>query len=355
MNEAEVGVDYASIEKSLADLWRAENQSDEHAVTRAALWNVVAHTATQKDQSYASEVLSAAAAVVPQRTIVIRSDAEQPEDIAAWISANCHLVGGEKQVCSEEITIVAGGKAVHRVSPLVSALLIPDMPVAFWWLGDLPSDESYVEFLLAPADRLIVDSSHFGSVSDLVLLSRIARKTGTAPADLNWVRLEEWRAAAAAMFDPAPARARLKTIRRVRIVGTATTRTFGDMAESVLFAAWLSAQAGHSVDDEGRVQSASGAVEYSLTAETRERDFGSLCHVEIEFADGKTATIDRDDERHVLTASLDGKEHTLNCVTRMRSQDVQNLIVRQLKRPEADRVFVRTIAIAAKLAPRLAA
>jgi hypothetical protein len=127
------------------------------------------------------------------------------------------------------------------------------------------------------------------------------------------------------------------------------------MAESILFAAWLSAQVGHTVTADGRVQSASGPIEYALTTEARQRDFGSLCHVEIEFADGKTATIDRDDDRHVLVAALDGKEHTLDCVTRMRSQDVQNLIVRQLKRPEADRVFLRTIAIAAKLAKRLAA
>ena len=345
MNESEVRVDYASIEKSLADLWRGQNQADEHAVTRAALWNVIAHTSTQNDQAHASETLSHAAAQVPQRTIVIRSQPEEPTEIAAWISANCHLVGGEKQVCSEEIAIVAGGEAIHRVSPLVSALLLPDMPVAMWWVGDLPGDHSYVKRLLESTDRLIVDSSLFNSASDLALLSEVTRDVATNPADLNWIRLEEWRAATAAVFDPVSARARLAGIRALRIVSTASTASFGDSTESLLYAGWLSSQAGYDAQ----------SVAHDFRTEKRTRDFGSLCSVEIEFADGKTASIARDDARHVIVATLDGKKHTLDCVTRVRSQDLRSLIVRQLKRPEADRVYGRVLPIAAALASRMAA
>ena len=54
-------------------------------------------------------------ASVPQRTIVIRADQRGPSELSAWISANCHLVGGEKQVCSEEISIVAGAELEHRL------------------------------------------------------------------------------------------------------------------------------------------------------------------------------------------------------------------------------------------------
>src|SRR5204863_197882 len=83
-----------------------------------------------------------------------------PPEISSWISANCHLVGGGKQMCSEEIAIVAGGDRIHRVPPLVNALLLPDMPVAVWWMGDLPNEhEEYVETLLEPADRLLDGSS----------------------------------------------------------------------------------------------------------------------------------------------------------------------------------------------------
>jgi glucose-6-phosphate dehydrogenase assembly protein OpcA len=59
------------------------------------------------------------------------------------------------------VVIVAAGERVHHVPPLVQSLLLPDMPVAVWWLGDLPDEHEYIETLLDPADRLIVDSSHF--------------------------------------------------------------------------------------------------------------------------------------------------------------------------------------------------
>src|SRR4051794_2005656 len=137
----DVRVDLNAIEKSLADLWRTESgKESDHPVTRAALWNVVAHTTTSELHAKASETLGRAAADVPQRTIVIRSEAAAAAELTSWISANCHLMDGGKQVCSEEIAIVAGGDRMHRVPPLVNALLIPDMPVAIWWLGDLPHE-----------------------------------------------------------------------------------------------------------------------------------------------------------------------------------------------------------------------
>src|SRR5215813_10609692 len=93
------------------------------------------------------------------------------------------------------------------------------MPVAVWWLGDLPSEhEGYVESLLEPADRLIVDSVYFDSPADLSVVARVAAQTTTMPADLNWVRLEEWRTATASVFDPAHMRSRLTTVARVRVV-----------------------------------------------------------------------------------------------------------------------------------------
>lgn len=337
----EVRVDYSAIEKSLSELWRSEPSEKEHAVTRAALWNVVAHTWDPRQHSFASETLGRAAGSVPQRTIVVRAEPDAEPEISSWISANCHLVGREKQVCSEEIAIVAGGDRIQRVPPLVNALLIPDMPVGVWWLGDLPSERgSYVESLLEPADRLIVDSAHFDGPSDLEQVRRIGEQTTTAPADLNWVRLEEWRVAAAALFDPPAFRPRLRQIRRVEVVACSSGNAFGDSAESLLFAAWLSAQAGYG-DEE---------IQYVFRTEARDRDYGSLCRVALEFEDRSTATITRDDERHVLTASMEGGSQPFECVTRVLAHKTEDLIVRQLKRPEADRVFLRSLPVAIRLA-----
>lgn len=335
MND-DLRVDAASIEKSLAELWRSEKKEGEKAVTRAALWNVVAHTWTSDDHSHATETLSRASASVPQRTIVIRAEPQGRDDIASWISANCHLLGGNRQVCSEEIAITAAGESVDHVPPLVSALLLPDMPVAVWWLGDLPSaHHRYVETLLEPADRLIVDSTHFDSASDLELVSRIADDTTTAPADLSWVRLEEWRAATAAMFDSSRMRARLQSLRKVRIVSGGEGR-FGDHAEGLLFVSWLHAQLG-------------AEVPFELVGGAPRR---GLEEIELTF-DGLSANVRRDRDRGVIVATAEGEGRAVDCIARVLDRKTADLIVRQLKKPESDRVYLKALRVARRLAPRL--
>ena len=354
---ADVAVDPNEIEKNLAELWRASKEVADDALTRAALWNVVAHTCDSQTQTQASQVLGRASAAVPQRTIVVRSEPAAAPQIQAWISANCHLVGGGKQVCSEEIAIVAGGDRIHRIPPLVNALLIPDMPVAVWWLGDLPNEhENYVLTLLEPADRLIVDSVNFDSPADLMLISRVAEKTTTMPADLNWVRLEEWRSATASIFDPAHMRGRLETIRRVRVVaGTSGANFFGEAAEALLYAGWISAQLGHQVDTQGKVEGPLGAIQYTIERRRQERGVGGITYAEIGFDDGSSANIARDRDKGILLATVDGVVSMPESVTRAVPCELDKLIIRQLKRARGDEVLLKTLPIAARLSKRVAA
>jgi glucose-6-phosphate dehydrogenase assembly protein OpcA len=347
-------VDTTSIERSLSELWRASKAEADDAIMRAALWNVVAHTWDSNQHAAASETLCAASASVPQRTIIVQANPAAAPDLASWIGANCHLVGGNKQVCSEEIAIVAGGDRIHRVPPLVRALLIPDMPVAVWWLGDLPHEhEEYVGALLDPADRLIVDSCHFDSPDDLALVANVAEKTTTHPADLNWVRLEEWRVATASIFDPPEMRRRLGSMRRVRIVAGISSDEpfFGETVESLLYAGWLAAQSGHHVDRDGRVEGSNGTIEYRFDRQLQS-NAGGVAFVEISFDDGSSASIMRDRDRGILTANVDGIERTPESVTRSLGCDRKELIVRQLKQPESDRMLVKVLPVATRFARR---
>ena len=334
----DVRVNLATIEKRLADLWReeGEGEDDEHAVTRAALWNVVAHTWDAEQHAFATDILGRASASIPQRTIIIRADPGGNADIASWISANCHLIGGGRQVCSEEVAIVASGDRVHHVPPLVSALLLPDMPVAVWWLGDLPSDRhNYVETLLDPADRLIVDSAQFNGADDFALVARIAEKTITAPADLNWTRIEEWRMATAALFDAMETRSRLADVESVRVV-SGGDKSIGALAEAVLYVSWLRAQLGRD-------------VEYEL--KTQGVDDG-ISRIELRFRDGETSVLRAQRDKGVLVTQSGSM--SLECITRAMAREVETLVVRLLKRPEADRVYLRALRIARDVAGRAA-
>lgn len=338
----DVKVDYSTIEQTLAELWRVENDSD-NAVTRAALWNVVAHAANARDHTSASETLSKVAIAVPQRTIVIRADPAAAPEMTSWISANCHLLGEGKQVCSEEVAIVAGGDRVLRVPPLVNALLIPDMPVALWWLGDLPHEEpDYVMHLLEPADRLIVDSCGFNDPADLALVASVAERTFTAPADLNWIRLEEWRAAMASLFDPPAMRTRLHDVREVRIISDVMQQNyFGESIEPLFFASWVLAQAACAVD------------KVEIDIEERPSLRRGLLRVDVKLDDNSTATIERDMERGILVARYDGLDAIPEGVMRAQKRATDELIVRELKNPKSDRLLLKVLPVALELVKRL--
>lgn len=320
-------VDVTSIEKQLAELWRAEKREGETALTKAALWNVVAHTWTAEQHARATEILARASASVPQRTIVIQADPGGDRKMSSWISANCHLIAGGRQVCSEEVSIVASGDQVDHVPPLVSALLLPDMPVGVWWVGELPRDHhEYAETLLEPADRLIFDSAQFHGREDLELVARIAEQTTTAPADLNWARIEEWRGATAALFDPPQMRERLRSIRNVCVFSGGGT-TFGALSEALLYVAWLSAQTGCE-------------LRFDFV---REGDEPGIAAVEVLFDDNSIAVMRGDRDRRVVISTSDATEAALDCVTRALARDEEDLIVRLLKRPEADRVYLKSL------------
>lgn len=343
-------VDFSAIEKNLSDLWRNENDDSEEGVTKAALWNVVAHTDNDTDRNTATLTLGQASASVPQRTIVIRSAINGPSELTSWISANCHMIAGSRQVCSEEISILAGGARIHGVPSLVNGLLIPDMPVATWWLGDLPDgQDEYVQALLAPADRFVVDSVHFNAVQDLRLVSSVADGTQTIPADLNWIRLEEWRLATASVFDHPVMRQLLSRIRRVRIVyGSTSGALFGEQIEAFYYATWLSRQSRHEISLRD-VSSSASAVQYQFDG-VNASPAGGLLRVEIDLQGGGGVAITRNDENSAIIAQPSGVELSQPTVTRNQQRDGADLIVRQLSARQQDPIFPPVLSAAASLA-----
>jgi glucose-6-phosphate dehydrogenase assembly protein OpcA len=348
----ELSVDVAAIEKSLSELWRVEGAEAEGAVTKAALWNVVAHTYSDQQRAFASETLSKASASVPQRTIVIRANVADESRINAWISANCHLLGDGKQVCSEEIVVVAGGDRVAHVPPLISALLLPDLPVATWWVGDLPHEQTdYLEALLDPVDRLIVDSCQFDNVEDLRFISRCSLATNTVPFDLNWARLEEWRVATASLFDLPEVLSRRLSIKSLELrYDGVENGLFGQRSEALLFAAWLFGQLGYGITKDGKVEGASGAPALHVRA-TGSGDNGAIAHLGIDLGDGLSLTVERNAE--AIRSEVTGIGREAVTITRTQGRSVNELVVRQLSRAGGDKLFERVLPRAIMLAGRV--
>jgi glucose-6-phosphate dehydrogenase assembly protein OpcA len=341
----DISVDVAAIEKSLAALWRTEGEDSESGVTKAGLWNVIAHTTDEEQKTLASNVLGRASGSVPQRTMIIRSLRQDDPHIRSWISANCHLLGEGKQVCSEEIVIVAGGDRVDYVPPLVHALLMPELPVATWWLGDLPSEEKgYLSALLDPVDQLIVDSCDFNDVTDLAFLAECGAMTNTVPSDINWFRMEEWRTATATMFDWGDVLERARRIKRLTIDYGAKDEPFGDGIEALFYAAWLLGRLGYGATERGGVD---------IRLQEAERAPGQIARVSIEFDGGGRLELNQDDAARAIKGEALDLQFPRNMVTPLKPRDLDHIIVRQLSRSGADHLYADVLPDAVTLAGEL--
>lgn len=343
----ELAVDVDEIERHLADLWKAEGEAAESAVTRAALWNVIAHSESDSHRALAASTLSSLSGSIPQRSIIVHADPlVAGAGMSAWISANCSVAGHGRQVCSEEIMIVASGERRAHVPSLVRALLIPEMPVAAWWLGDMPAGrDDYILDLLDVADRLLVDSHDFDAVDDLRLVELIAKNSSTAPADLTWARMEDLRTATAAVFDPEETRGLLKEIREIWLAVRGSD-IFGSRVESLYYVAWLTAQLGWRIDG-ATIRNASGG-EVRLRLEKLDAGGGdrTLEKVRIECADGIVAEIERDAAGDAVTGVIRNGGGLPAVLTRSMDRGAPHLLSRLLSHTYDDRVYGRVLPIA---------
>ena len=108
------------------------------------------------------------------------------------------------------------------------------------------------------------------------------------------------------------------------------------------------------VDAAGKVEGPLGAIEYNIERRKQESDIGGISYAEVSFDDGSCASISRDRDRGILVANVDGNVSVPESVTRAVSRDIDDLIVRQLKRAKGDQVLLKVLPVASRLAKRVA-
>ena len=244
------GVDVAILERELHDLWKQmagkSQQDGEQAVTRACVHNLVVYAPGERSETELSRALSDLMVDQPGRVILILADPKNSTDsLSAWVNAQCHRTSGERQqVCSEQIVVRAAGPQVRNLSSLVIPLLVPDLPVFFWWRDDLSAEWTAFEEVVENADRVIVDSARFAQpVETLRRLASIANslRGSTSFSDLNWNRLTPWRQMTAGFFDHAVCGSALASLTAVDIQAHSPT---GFSTQALMLASWLAARLG---------------------------------------------------------------------------------------------------------------
>jgi len=241
-------VEVGDIDRQLGELWSASDAGK----VRASLVNLVIYSESAGAIAENTPLLAELASDHAFRALLVQANphAERSE-IKAWITAHCHRreSGGPKEICSEQITFLLGGRAAGRLTNIVFSHLDSDLPLCFWWQGELhPEAEPQ---LWTRVDRLIVDSNSWTRPGPQFAMLRDIESVAAgrcAVCDLNWTRLFHLRYAVAQIFDLPAAREKLPRLKRVDIRYLA-----GYRLTALQMLGWLASRLGwHLEEDSGR-------------------------------------------------------------------------------------------------------
>jgi glucose-6-phosphate dehydrogenase assembly protein OpcA len=252
-------VDAAEIASSLARL-RADHLSHAtaHAATRTL--NLVVMPCRGKLEGRVVDEVERLGAHSPARTIVLRDHSMDRLDADLALDCDQRPDSGQVGLCHDRVVLDLDEERLAHCDSLVAPLLVTGLPTVIW-VAD-PAVGVADARLLARASHLVVDTASHPDAP-----RRAAELLADAPiADLAWVRLERWRAAVAAAWDPEERRAALGTLSGIEL-------TFGEGARSdaTLLAAWIVARAGLAPGAASLKDAGSGAeierVEFELKSE----------------------------------------------------------------------------------------
>jgi glucose-6-phosphate dehydrogenase assembly protein OpcA len=237
-----------AVEEALASSWQniRSARDVENPVARASVLSLVACVVDPSSTARMLDAIHNLSRQHPSRTIILLPDgSSSDEDVRIWHATGCSN-GDERErvVCGEQIVIAARGRAIDYLPSLTDQLMLADLPSFLWWVGDLsPSDDALLDRLTELADRLVVDSSDFSSLTmSTSRLDRLARRRHQpcAPSDLNWARLTAWRELVAQFFDSPALRPHLYHLDGVAVdYGTADG---AGLAQTMLLIGWLASQ-----------------------------------------------------------------------------------------------------------------
>lgn len=229
-------VPISAIESELKRLWEADQAS-----TNASLMNLAVYSEDPRSLERNSEAIQALTREHACRAILIGMDRAAAEvAVTAWITAHCHLAHGRKSVCCEQLAFLLEGKAMGRLRNTVFAHLASDLPLVFWWQGEL--SDLFEPELYRRIDRLVFDSTEWSDLQAGYEQVRAAAEDvahGIVLQDLAWTRSFYFRVAVAGLFDDLVAQRALPEISEVRVVAQPSQR-----ATALLLLAWLATQAG---------------------------------------------------------------------------------------------------------------
>jgi len=194
---------------------------------RARLSNLVIYCNRPEQADEFAAVVPQVVGVHPARVLLLVAQAGDDQPLRANLSVWCQAVEGHK-ICSEQVTLQAGGAYAEQLPFAVRELVIGDLPINLWWAPSVPPPlaGNLLYDLAENAQQVIYDSIGWpeparGVAATSAWMARFEREPGEGPwrvaSDLNWRRLKFWRRVLSQALDPKSAPGALESISEVLV------------------------------------------------------------------------------------------------------------------------------------------
>ena len=365
-------LDVESIERELAMLWvkTAQDADDqqEGAVLRARVANLLVFIPNRSKLDEINATLVELSPAHPCRALVVAVETDAAEhDIEMYISSFYRrgIDAETKDLCCEEVTLVAGGSFVAELPSATLPLLIPDLPVFLWWHDIFKLNDSLFESLCRGANRLIVDSVAFSpdGLSAIAQLCSPRDHMRLGISDINWERLTFWRGLLASFYDVPQYRIALDALSAIEVDYSAPESSAQMIApQAMLIAGWLASRLGwqpvfesSEITDEGlQIDLKSGNAEMRLKLNKVERiDLkpGRLARVELRSDGESTAFVVRRNENglHLEAYTNVAGEIKPGQLLPVRNRSTAQLVGREMEILVNDEVYSEAVLMGIKL------
>ena len=239
-------VEIPKIDKELQALFLDGSDPSTGGVARASLINLALYNENQDEIERDSDTLAELTSEAACRSLLISSDRSISESGArAWVQVHCQIDrNGRKTVCTEQISFYLTGDSPGLLRNIVFAHLDSDLPLAFWWRGEL--SDAFEERLYSRIDRLLFDSECWDAPRNHFIRLDEAQHNVAQPFvmhDLAFTRLNSIRQAVANAFDRLSTLPSLESFREVSI-----RYAEGYHMSSLYLAGWIASRLGAKVD-----------------------------------------------------------------------------------------------------------
>lgn len=325
-------VEVGLIDGELKKLWEADDAS-----TNASLMNLLIYTEDPHQLVPNSRIAQNLTEEHACRAMLIGMDRKNPDpSVKAWITAHCHLAHGKKSICSEQVSFLLSGRAVGRLRNTVFAHLNSDLPLVFWWQGEL--SDLFEDKLYRPLDRLIFDSAGWADPAAGFSKVQQAREDAgchMVTQDLAWTRSYYFRLALAGIFDDPAAQSAFPSLNKITLKARKDQRT-----TALLTIAWMAEMAKWTRFSGLHYQSQKGL---DLEVDLQLTDEGPALSEIIVEGDEFLARITRESEAKHLCQHIEAGTHRLHRMVPADLELPSELVAEQLSRGGKNSLFLRVL------------